>query len=56
MVLVDVADFAQPSGRRGGRPRMDAHGLPSAHLVCHSAGGLLGRFVAVERLEWVRSL
>ncbi|MGW4407470.1 alpha/beta fold hydrolase [Nonomuraea sp. NPDC004702] len=35
---------------------MDAHGLDSAHLVCHSAGGLLGQFVAVERPERVRSL
>ncbi|TDD22708.1 alpha/beta fold hydrolase [Nonomuraea diastatica] len=35
---------------------MDNHGLESAHLVCHSAGGLLGQFVAVERPERVRSL
>ncbi|GAB2897647.1 alpha/beta fold hydrolase [Streptomyces mayteni] len=35
---------------------LDAHGLVSAHLVCHSAGGLLGQFVAVERPERVRSL
>ncbi|MDG9701531.1 alpha/beta hydrolase [Streptomyces sp. DH37] len=35
---------------------LDAHGLESAHLVGHSAGGLLGQFVAVERPERVRSL
>ncbi|MGW1740230.1 alpha/beta fold hydrolase [Nocardia sp. NPDC001965] len=35
---------------------MDAHGLDSAHLVCHSAGGLLGQFIAVERPERVRTL
>ncbi|MFC7382737.1 alpha/beta hydrolase [Sphaerisporangium rhizosphaerae] len=35
---------------------MDAHGLESAHLVGHSAGGLLAQFVAVERPERVRSL
>lgn len=35
---------------------MDAHGLESAHLVCHSAGGLLGQLIAVERPERVRSL
>ncbi|MEO3930527.1 alpha/beta fold hydrolase [Micromonosporaceae bacterium B7E4] len=35
---------------------MDAHGLESAHLVGHSAGGLLGQLVAVERPERVRSL
>ncbi|MEV0541167.1 alpha/beta fold hydrolase [Nocardia salmonicida] len=35
---------------------LDAHGMESAHLVCHSAGGLLGQFVAVERPERVRSL
>ncbi|MGR6916479.1 alpha/beta fold hydrolase [[Actinomadura] parvosata] len=35
---------------------MDAHGLDSAHLVCHSAGGLLGQLVAVERPERVRTL
>ncbi|GII87004.1 hydrolase [Sphaerisporangium siamense] len=35
---------------------MDAHGLESAHLVGHSAGGLLGQFAAVERPERVRSL
>ncbi|MEU7791790.1 alpha/beta fold hydrolase [Micromonospora tulbaghiae] len=35
---------------------LDAHGLESAHLVGHSAGGLLGQFVAVEQPERVRSL
>ncbi|WP_327150684.1 alpha/beta hydrolase [Nocardia sp. NBC_01329] len=35
---------------------LDAHGLESAHLVGHSAGGLLAQFVAVERPERVRSL
>ncbi|MBB5908303.1 alpha/beta fold hydrolase [Actinoalloteichus hymeniacidonis] len=35
---------------------MDAHGLDSAHLVCHSAGGTLGQFIAVERPERVSSL
>ncbi|MFC4113727.1 alpha/beta fold hydrolase [Nonomuraea zeae] len=35
---------------------MDAHGLDSAHLVGHSAGGLLGQLVAVERPERVRTL
>ncbi|MEV4807849.1 alpha/beta fold hydrolase [Nonomuraea sp. NPDC049421] len=35
---------------------MDAHGLESAHLVCHSAGGLLGQYIAVEAPERVRSL
>jgi pimeloyl-ACP methyl ester carboxylesterase len=35
---------------------MDAHGLESAHLVGHSAGGLLGQFIAVEQPERVRSL
>ncbi|MFC7730940.1 alpha/beta fold hydrolase [Actinomadura keratinilytica] len=35
---------------------LDAHGLDSAHLVGHSAGGLLGQYVAVERPERVRSL
>ncbi|WP_433444296.1 alpha/beta fold hydrolase [Nonomuraea sp. CA-141351] len=35
---------------------MDTHGLESAHLVGHSAGGLLGQFVAVERPQRVRSL
>jgi pimeloyl-ACP methyl ester carboxylesterase len=35
---------------------MDAHGLESAYLVGHSAGGLLGQLIAVERPERVRSL
>ncbi|WP_434739310.1 alpha/beta fold hydrolase [Micromonospora sp. SH-82] len=35
---------------------MDIHGVQSAHLVGHSAGGLLGQLVAVERPERVRSL
>lgn len=35
---------------------MDAHGVESAHLVGHSAGGLLAQLVAVERPERVRSL
>jgi pimeloyl-ACP methyl ester carboxylesterase len=35
---------------------MDAHGLESAHLVCHSAGGLLGQLIAVERPQRVRTL
>lgn len=35
---------------------LDAHGLESAHLVGHSAGGLLAQLVAVERPERVRSL
>ncbi|WP_313047625.1 alpha/beta fold hydrolase [Nonomuraea jabiensis] len=35
---------------------MDAHGLDSAHLVCHSAGGLLGQLIAVEWPERVRTL
>ncbi|SDK92078.1 Pimeloyl-ACP methyl ester carboxylesterase [Nonomuraea maritima] len=35
---------------------MDAHGLDSAHLVCHSAGGLLGQLLAVEHPERVRTL
>ncbi|MBF6338817.1 alpha/beta fold hydrolase [Nocardia abscessus] len=35
---------------------LDAHGLESAHLVAHSAGGLLAQFIAVERPERVRSL
>jgi pimeloyl-ACP methyl ester carboxylesterase len=35
---------------------MDAHGLESAHLVGHSAGGLLAQFIAVERPDRVRSL
>ncbi|WP_280458609.1 alpha/beta fold hydrolase [Nocardia carnea] len=35
---------------------LDAHGLESAHLVGHSAGGLLAQFVAVQRPERVRSL
>ena len=35
---------------------LDAHGLESAHLVGHSAGGLLAQFVAVERPERVRTL
>ncbi|QFG22347.1 alpha/beta fold hydrolase [Actinomadura sp. WMMB 499] len=35
---------------------MDAHGLESAHLVGHSAGGLLAQLIAVERPDRVRSL
>lgn len=35
---------------------LDAHNLESAHLVGHSAGGLLAQLVAVERPERVRSL
>ncbi|MFI7439054.1 alpha/beta fold hydrolase [Nonomuraea indica] len=35
---------------------LDAYGLDSAHLVCHSAGGLLGQLIAVERPERVRTL
>lgn len=35
---------------------LDAHGLESAHLVCHSAGGLLGQLIAVEQPHRVRSL
>ncbi|GAA2297062.1 alpha/beta fold hydrolase [Nonomuraea roseoviolacea subsp. roseoviolacea] len=35
---------------------MDAYGLESAHLVCHSAGGLLGQYIAVEHPERVRTL
>ncbi|MFD1544441.1 alpha/beta fold hydrolase [Nonomuraea guangzhouensis] len=35
---------------------MDAHGLESAHLVGHSAGGLLAQWVAVEHPERVRTL
>ncbi|MGW4799401.1 alpha/beta fold hydrolase [Nonomuraea sp. NPDC004297] len=35
---------------------LDAHGVASAHLVCHSAGGLLGQLIAVERPERVRTL
>ncbi|MFI6818250.1 alpha/beta fold hydrolase [Nonomuraea sp. NPDC050328] len=35
---------------------MDAHGLDSAHLVGHSAGGLLAQLIAVEAPERVRSL
>ncbi|MFG3441634.1 alpha/beta fold hydrolase [Nonomuraea sp. NPDC047897] len=35
---------------------LDAYGLESAHLVCHSAGGLLGQLIAVERPERVRTL
>ncbi|TXK35027.1 alpha/beta fold hydrolase [Nonomuraea sp. C10] len=35
---------------------LDAYGLESAHLVGHSAGGLLGQLVAVERPERVRTL
>lgn len=33
-----------------------AHGLDSAHIVGHSAGGLLGQLIAVEQPERVRSL
>ncbi|MGW6055358.1 alpha/beta fold hydrolase [Streptomyces sp. NPDC055189] len=33
-----------------------AHGLDSAHLVGHSAGGLLGQLIAVEAPQRVRSL
>ncbi|GAB3210930.1 Pimeloyl-ACP methyl ester carboxylesterase [Marinactinospora thermotolerans DSM 45154] len=35
---------------------MDTHGLDSAHLVGHSAGGLLGQLIAVEQPKRVRSL
>lgn len=35
---------------------LDAYGIDSAHLVCHSAGGLLGQFLAVEHPERVRTL
>ncbi|MGW0182350.1 alpha/beta fold hydrolase [Nocardia sp. NPDC003345] len=35
---------------------MDAHALDSAHLVCHSAGGLLGQYIAAEQPGRVRSL
>ncbi|SDH46244.1 alpha/beta fold hydrolase [Nonomuraea jiangxiensis] len=35
---------------------LDAHGLDSAHLVGHSAGGLLGQLIAVRRPERVRTL
>ncbi|WP_040796682.1 alpha/beta fold hydrolase [Nocardia higoensis] len=35
---------------------LDAHGLDSAHLVAHSAGGLLAQFIAVEQPQRVRSL
>ncbi|MEU0564034.1 alpha/beta fold hydrolase, partial [Nonomuraea sp. NPDC005983] len=35
---------------------LDAYGLDSAHLVCHSAGGLLGQLIAVEHPERVRTL
>jgi pimeloyl-ACP methyl ester carboxylesterase len=35
---------------------MDAYGLDDAHLVCHSAGGLLGQLIAVEHPERVRTL
>ncbi|MET7460876.1 alpha/beta fold hydrolase [Nonomuraea sp. NPDC005501] len=35
---------------------MDAYGLDSAHLVGHSAGGLLGQLIAVRHPERVRTL
>jgi len=35
---------------------MDTYGLESAHLVGHSAGGLLAQWVAVEHPERVRTL
>lgn len=35
---------------------LEAHGLDSAHLVGHSAGGLLSQLIAVEAPERVRSL
>ncbi|MFI1462455.1 alpha/beta hydrolase [Nocardia carnea] len=35
---------------------LDTHGLESAHLVGHSAGGLLAQLIAVQRPERVRSL
>jgi len=35
---------------------MDAYGLEDAHLVGHSAGGLISQLIAVERPERVRTL
>ncbi|MFI5717658.1 alpha/beta fold hydrolase [Nocardia sp. NPDC051750] len=35
---------------------LDTHGVESAHLVGHSAGGLLAQLIAVEHPERVRSL